>query len=43
MVAKYVYISLRNMIRAPNEPPLAAKFGINSFKEAKTTLQIIQF
>ena len=31
------------MIQAPNEPPLAAKFGINSFKEVKTTFQILQY
>ena len=30
-LAKYVYSSQCNMTRAPNEPPLAAKFGINSF------------
>ena len=42
-LAKYVYSSQCNMNRATNEPPLAARFGINSFKEVKTTLQIIQF
>ncbi len=42
-LAKYVYSILCNMIRAHNEHPLAAEFGINSFKEAKTTLQFIQF
>ncbi len=42
-LAKYVYSSQCNMIRAPNEPPLAAKFGVNGFKEAKTNLQTIQF
>ncbi len=26
------------MIMAPNEPPLAAKFGVNNFKVVKTTL-----
>ena len=37
-LAKYVYSSLCNMIRAPDEPPLAAKFGINSFQGSKDDL-----
>jgi hypothetical protein len=41
-LAEYVHSSLCNMIRAQNEHSLAAKSGLK-VKEAKTTLQIIQF
>jgi len=37
-LAKYVHSSLCNMIQAPDEPPLAAKFGINSFQGSKDDL-----
>jgi len=37
-LAKYVYSSLCNTIQAHNEPPLAAKCGINSFQGGKDDL-----
>jgi hypothetical protein len=36
-LAKYDHSNLCNMILAPNEPPLAAKFGINNSRVVKTT------
>ena len=41
-LAKGVYCIQCNLIRAQIEHTLAAKSGIRSFKEVKTTFQIIQ-